>query len=85
MFKGCDGRVCDAWSLQSFNCLLPSLVCYLSRLLNMQLRRGLIFVIKGAEIGGGGCFDDRGKASLLGALVACPPRLRLGSLLGCAA
>ena len=53
MFQGRDGRVCD----------LPSFVRCLSRLLNMQLRRGLVFVIKGgAEIGGGGCFDDRGKA-----------------------
>ena len=62
MFEGCDGRVCDAWSLQSSNCWLPSFVCCLSRLLNTQLCSGLIFIIKGAEIGGGGCFDDRVKA-----------------------
>ena len=49
MFEGCDGRVCRAWSLQPPNCLLPSFVCFLSRLLNIQLCRGLIFVIKGAE------------------------------------
>ena len=64
MTEGCDGRVCDAWSLESSNCLLPSFVCCLSRLLDVQLCRGLIFVIKDAEIGGGGCFDDRGKAGL---------------------
>ena len=38
------------------------LVCCLSCLLNIQF--GLIFVIKGAEVGGGGCFDDREKAGL---------------------
>ena len=54
MFEGCDGRVCDAWSLQSSICLLPSFVCCLSRLLNIKLCSGLIFVIKGAETGGGG-------------------------------
>ena len=64
MFEGFDGRVCDVWSLQSSNCLLPSFVCFLSRLLNIQLRRVFIYIINGAEIGGGGCFDDRGKASL---------------------
>ena len=37
-----------------------------SRLLNIQLRCGLIFITKGAEISGSGCFDDRGKASLQG-------------------
>ena len=68
MFEGCDGWVCDDWSLQSSKCLLPSFVCCLSCLLNIQLCRGLIFVIKCAEIGGGGCFDDRGKASLQGVL-----------------
>ena len=68
MFQGCDGRVCDAWSLQSSNCLLPSFVCCLSRLLNIQLRRGLIFIIKGAEVNGGGCFNNRGRASLQGLL-----------------
>ena len=56
------------WALQSSNCFLPSFVCCLSRLLNVHLCRALIFVIKGAEIGGGGCFDDRGKASLQGVL-----------------
>ena len=64
MLEGCNGRVCDTRSLQSRDSLLPRIVCCLGCLLNMQLRRGLIFVIKGAEIGGGGCFDDRGEASL---------------------
>ena len=58
MFQGCDGRVCDAWSLQSSDCLLPRFFCCLSRLLNGHLCRGLIFVIKGTEIGGGGCVDN---------------------------
>ena len=44
MFEGCDGRVCDVWSLHSSNCLLPSSVCCLSRLLNILLCRGLIFI-----------------------------------------
>ena len=74
MFEGCDGRVCDAWSLQSSNCLLPSFVCCLSCLQNIQLCRGLTFVIKGAETSGGGCFDDCRKANLLEVLwwKACP-------------
>ena len=54
MFQGCDGRVCDVWSLQSSNCLLPSFVCCLSRLLNIQLCRGLFIVVKGAEKCGSG-------------------------------
>ena len=58
----------------------------LEHLLNIQLCRGLIFSIKGAETGGGVCFDDRGKVSFQEvALVERLPRLRLGSLLGCAA
>ena len=68
MFEGCDGRFVTFGPLQSSNCLLPSFVCCLSRLLNIQLCRGLIFIIKGAEVGGGGCFDDRGMASLQGVL-----------------
>ena len=67
-------EVCDTWSLQSSNCLLPSFVFCLSCLLYIQLCRGLIFVVKDAEIGGGGCFDDRGEASLQEVLreKACP-------------
>ena len=49
MFEGCDGRVCDAWSLQSSNCSLPSFVCCLSCLLNMQLRRCLLITFKVEE------------------------------------
>ena len=59
-------RVCDAGSLQSSTCLLRSLVCCLGRLLNVQLCRGFVFNTKGAETGGGGCFNDRCKASLQG-------------------
>ena len=64
MFEGCDGRVWDASILQSSDCLLPSFVCCLSCLLNMQLCRGLLIVVKSAEVGGGGCLVDRGEASL---------------------
>ena len=48
------------------------LVCCLSRLL--KLRRGLIFATKSAKMGGCGCCDDRGNASLQGVLwwKACP-------------
>ena len=58
MFKGCDGRVCDAQSLQSRDCLLPSFVCRLGCLLNIQLRRCLLITVECAERGGGGCLDD---------------------------
>ena len=78
MFEGCEGSVCDAWSLQSSCCLLPSFVCCLSRLLNIELCRGLIFINKGAEVGGGGCFDDRNKASQYCVLEHC-----LDARLGC--
>ena len=47
------------------NCLLPSFVSCRSCLLNVQLCRGSIFVIKGAEVGGG-CFNDRGQGEFLG-------------------
>ena len=56
MFEGCHCRVCDAGSLHSSSCLLSSLVCCLDRLLNVQLCRGFIFTINGAEAGGSGCF-----------------------------
>ena len=74
MFQGCSGLACGTRSLQSLDSLLPGFVCCLSRPLNMQLRRGLIFIIKDAEMSGGGCFDDRGKASLQEVLwkKACP-------------
>ena len=82
VFEGCDGRVCDAWSLQSSNSLLPSFVCCLSCLQNIQLCQGLVIVVKNAEIGRGGCFDDRGEASLQEVLWEKGlPRLHLGSLL----
>ena len=48
MFQGCNGQVCDTRSLQSRYSLLPSFVCWLGCLLNMEC----------AEIGGGGCLDD---------------------------
>ena len=74
MFEGCDGRVGDAWSLQSSNCVLPSFVCCLGCLLDIQLRRSLIIVIKSAEICGGGCFDNNGEVRLQDLLweKACP-------------
>ena len=53
---------CHVRSLQSSTCLLPTFVCCL------QLCRGSVFVIEGVEVGGGGSFDDRGKASLQGVL-----------------
>ena len=62
--RGVRGMVCDAQPLQSSNFLRPRFVCRLSGLLDIQLCRGLIFVVEGAEISAGGCFDDRGKASL---------------------
>ena len=34
----------------------------MGRLLNIQLCRGCVLVVRGAEIGGGGCFFDSGKA-----------------------
>ena len=49
MFEGCDGRVCDAWPLQASNCLLPSFVCYLGLLLNVQLCSGLLVTVECAE------------------------------------
>ena len=49
---GCDGRVFDARSLQSTSCLLPSFVCRLGCLLNIQLRRCLLIIVKCAESGG---------------------------------
>ena len=64
MFEGCDGRVCDQ--------ALPSFVYCLSRLLNTQLCRGFVFIIKGSEVGGDGCFDDCGQASLLGCCCGRP-------------
>ena len=66
MFEGRDGRVCDAWSLQTSNCLLLRFVCCLSCLLNIQLGRGSVFVVKGFEVGGGGCYNDRIEASFQG-------------------
>ena len=56
VFEGCDGRICDARSLQSSNCL--------GCLLNVQLCSGLLIVVKSAEIGGGGCLDDLREARL---------------------
>ena len=44
-------------------CLLPRIFRCQSRLLNVQLCRGCFFSIKGAEVGGRGCFNDRIKAS----------------------
>ena len=66
--------VCDAWSLQSSNCLLPSFVCCLSCLLNIQLRRCLLITVKCAEVGGGSCLDDLREARLQDLLreKACP-------------
>ena len=63
MFEGCDGWVFNARSLHSSNCLLPSFGC-LSCLLDIQLGRGSVFVIKGFEVGGGGCLHDRIVAGL---------------------
>ena len=74
VFEGCDYRISDAGPLQSSTCLLPSLVCCLGRLLNVQFCRGFIFIINGAEIGGGGCFNDRCKASLQGCFGRRPAR-----------
>ena len=65
MFKGSDGRVCDASPLQSSNCLLPSFVCCLSCLLHIQLCRCLLIIVRCAEIGGGGCLDDLRCAVLM--------------------
>ena len=73
MFEGCDGRVCDAWPLQ---------VRQFFAALNRQLRRGLVIVIKSAEIGRGGCFHDRREASLQEVLweKACPDCVLVGQL-----
>ena len=56
------------------DCLLPRFLCCLGRFLNIQLCRGLVFVIQGVEVGGGGCLDDLGKARLQDLLreKACP-------------
>ena len=58
MFQGCNGRVCDAGSLQSSSCLLPSFVCRLGCLLNMQLRRCVLVAVECAERSGSSCLDD---------------------------
>ena len=60
-------------------------VCCLSCLLNIQLRHGLLIVVKSAEIGGSGCLDDLGEARLTGSCLGEGLRRpRLGSLPGCA-
>ena len=50
MFKGDDGRVCDARSLQSRDGLLPGFVCRLGCLLNTQPRRCLLIAVECAEM-----------------------------------
>ena len=74
MFKGCDGRVGDARSVQSRDGLLPGFVCRLGCLLNMQLRRCLLIAVECAEMGGGGCLDDLRETRLqdLPREKACP-------------
>ena len=52
MFQGCDGRVCDAPSLQSRDSLLPGFVCRLGCLLNVQVCCCLLVAVECAEIGG---------------------------------
>ena len=84
VFEGSDGWVCDARPLQSFNCLLPCLFHCLGCLLDIQLCRSLILVIKGAEIGGGSCCNHCGKRVSRGCSGGRPVK-RLGSLLECAA
>ena len=64
MFKGCDGRVHDAGSLQSRDSCLPSFVCRLGCLLNIQPCCCLLVVVECAEIGGGGDLDDLREARL---------------------
>ena len=58
MFEGCDGRVCDAQSVQSSNCSLPGFVCHLGCLLNMQLCRGVLIIVQCPERSEGGSLDD---------------------------
>ena len=48
--KECDGRVCDARSMQSQDSLLSNFVCRLGCLLNIQLCRGLLVAVECAEI-----------------------------------
>ena len=74
MFKGCDGRFCDARCEQSPNGSLPSFVCCLSCLLNMQLCRCLLIVVESAETGGGGGLDGLRETRLQDLLreEACP-------------
>ena len=62
--KGSDGQVCDARSVQSTDCLLPSFVCRLGCFLNIQLRRCLLNTVKRAEVGGGSCLDHLREACL---------------------
>ena len=82
MFKGCDGRVCDARSLQCRDGLLPGFVCRLGRLLNIQLRRSLLITVECAEISGGGSLDDLRETRLQQGEGL--PQLRLGLFPGCA-
>ena len=81
VFEEYDGRICNAWPLHSSNCSLSSFVCCLSC-------RGLLIVIKGAEIGGGGGLDDlrERRASNLLREKARPDRVMddtLNARLGC--
>ena len=62
MFQGCSGLACGTRSLQSRDSLLPGFVCCLSRLLNIQLPCGLIFIIEDAEMSGGGCYPGNAQA-----------------------
>ena len=83
MFRGCNGRVCGAWSLLSLDSQQPGFVCCLSCLLNIQLCRCLLIVVESAEIGGGG-LDDLRETRLGDAQGEGLPELRPGSYPGCA-
>ena len=68
VLEGCDCRVCGAGSLWTSNCFPPRFFRCLGRFLNAQLCRDSILVIKGAEVGGKGCFNNCDQASLQGVL-----------------
>ena len=75
-------------SLKSRDGLLPSSVCRLGCLLNIQLRRCLLIVVECAEPGGGGCLDDLRETRLHDLLTekACPDCVldhSFGARLGC--
>ena len=48
------------------HCLLPRFVCRLGCFLNVEIGRSSVFVIEGFEVGGSGCFSNRGESSFQG-------------------